>query len=306
MTRETKALLFAMLAVLLWSTVATAFKLALERFSPIQVLFVATLTSFLSILIIILTQNKLQLLALTIKQKSLKFICLSLLNPCAYYLTLFSAYDLLPASEAQPLNYTWAIALTLFGAIFLKQKIRKRDWLACCMGYCGVLIIATRGDVVGMSFTNTTGVLLALSSTLLWAAYWILNTKDKSDAVVSMCLCFLFGSLWLIPALIYMEGFSFGFLFSSNTSLLAAIYVGMFEMGFTFVFWLMAMRFSSNTALVSNLIFISPFISLYLLSVFIGETIYPSTIIGLVFIVIGLLFQQISLPSLSKLKRKAM
>ena len=31
-----------------------------------------------------------------------------LLNPCLYYLVLFKAYELLPAQQAQALNYSWA------------------------------------------------------------------------------------------------------------------------------------------------------------------------------------------------------
>ena len=73
----------------------------------------------------------------------------------------------------------------------------------------------------------------------------------------------------------------------------AVSYVGLFEMGITFLFWLKAMKTATNTALISNLIFISPFISLLLLSAIIGETIYVSTIVGLALIITGLLVQRL-------------
>ena len=53
------------------------------------------------------------------------------------------------------------------------------------------------------------------------------------------------------------------------------------------------MKTATNTALISNLIFISPFISLLLLSAIIGETIYVSTIVGLALIITGLLVQRL-------------
>jgi len=65
-------------------------------------------------------------------------------------------------------------------------------------------------------------------------------------------------------------------------------------MGISFVLWLMAIKLATNTAQVSNLIFISPFISLFLLSVIVGEDIHPSTFIGLVTIIAGLVIQQIN------------
>lgn len=52
----------------------------------------------------------------------LYYILLGAINPLAYYLVLFKSYDLLPASQAQPLNYSWAITLTLMAAVFLGQK----------------------------------------------------------------------------------------------------------------------------------------------------------------------------------------
>jgi drug/metabolite transporter (DMT)-like permease len=71
-----------------------------------------------------------------------------------------------------------------------------------------------------------------------------------------------------------------------------AIYIGIFEMGLTFVLWLTALKLSTNTARVSNLVFISPFISLMLISLIVGERILPSTVIGLAVIVSGIAIQQ--------------
>ncbi len=69
-------------------------------------------------------------------------------------------------------------------------------------------------------------------------------------------------------------------------------YVGLFEMGITFVLWLSALKATTNTARISNLIFISPFISLLLLAYIIGEQIHPSTFVGLILIIFGLIVQQ--------------
>ena len=63
-------------------------------------------------------------------------------------------------------------------------------------------------------------------------------------------------------------------------------------MGLAFVAWLTALKYAESTSKISNLIFISPFVSLLLLSQIIGETIYPGTIIGLVLIISGLLIQK--------------
>jgi drug/metabolite transporter (DMT)-like permease len=80
----------------------------------------------------------------------------------------------------------------------------------------------------------------------------------------------------------------------SPIGLLGATYVGIFEMGITFVIWLKALKFSKTTARVSNLIYLSPFLSLVFIYLFVGEQILFSTVIGLILIVVGIFVQQYS------------
>ena len=212
-----------------------------------------------------------------------------MLNPCLYYLLLFKAYGLLPAQQAQTLTYTWAIALSLLAVPFLGQKLRRRDGVAIVLGYFGALVIATKGDVFGLQFDSPLGVALALVSTLIWASYWILNTRNQGDPIVSLLLGFIISLPFIVAATWLLSDFAM----TAWQGWVGAIYVGLFEMGFGFVLWLMALRHATNTAPISNLIFISPFASLVLLNLLIGETIHPATPIGLGLIVAALLIQQL-------------
>lgn len=294
---EKRALLFAIASVLLWSTVATAFKLTLQQFSPIQMLTVASAVSAFALLVIAQRQGQLHRIVPTFKQRPFYFLLLGMINPLAYYLILFKAYALLPASQAQTINYSWAITLTLMAALFLGQKIRRQDYIAAALCYLGVIVIATRGDLFALNFTSPFGVTLALLSTLLWSGYWILNTKNQADPVISVLLGFLI-ALPFCLILAAWEGLSWN---SPNIQgWLSVIYVGLFEMGITFFLWLSALRLTRNTSRISNLIFISPFISLLLLSQIIGEEIHPTTLIGLVLIIAGLLIQQVKSKKISQ------
>jgi len=288
MKNEKRALILGLFAVLLWSTVATAFKLTLKEFSPIQMLSVAIAISSVALGITCYLQGKLNKVLKTFVTRPLYYLMLGLINPLAYYLILFKSYALLPASQAQPLNYSWAITLTIMASIFLGQKIRLQDWLACIIGYLGVLVIATKGDIFSLEFDSPLGVSLALLSTLLWAGYWILNTKNKAEPIVGLFLGFIISLPFAIIFSI-IEGAKWE---QSLNSWIAVSYVGLFEMGFTFVLWLSALKATNNTAKISNLIFISPFISLLLLAHIIREEIHISTLIGLIMIIIGLIIQQ--------------
>ena len=80
-------------AALLWSTVATAFKVALGFFSPLQLVLVAVLTSIFALLVILGLQQKLTLLARQLRQRPYFYLLTGILNPFAYYYVLFQAYD---------------------------------------------------------------------------------------------------------------------------------------------------------------------------------------------------------------------
>ncbi|ATB70179.1 permease of the drug/metabolite transporter (DMT) superfamily [Sulfurospirillum diekertiae] len=285
---QSKAYFFAISAVLLWSTVASAFKLSLAYFDALNLLLYASSFSLCVFFCAMGYQHKFYILFLYSKKTYFKLALLGLINPFIYYLVLFRAYELLPAQEAQPINYTWALTLTYLSVFILKQKISVYDFLAGLICYFGVLIISTHGDLWGFSFYSLTGVFLALFSTVLWSLYWIYNTKLHVDPLVGLFINFLFG----VPAILFYALITSHPLVFNIHGFLGSAYVGIFEMGITFILWLQAMKLSTNTAKIANLIFISPFLSLVFISIFVGEVILFSTYIGLIFIIIGLLLQQ--------------
>jgi drug/metabolite transporter (DMT)-like permease len=73
---------------------------------------------------------------------------------------------------------------------------------------------------------------------------------------------------------------------------MGSVYVGVFELGLTYILWMKGLQLAKTTAKVSNLVFISPFISLFFIRFFVGEEILISTIIGLALIIGGILMQQ--------------
>ena len=288
MTDNQKASLYALATALLWSTIATAFKIALNYLDPWQLVFwsVATSTTFLGCLVV--SRGNVRLLLSQFEQSPWLFLLLGLLNPFLYHVVLFAAYDLLPAQQAQALNYSWPIALTLLATAFLGQKLKPTSLLCCLLAYGGVLIVCTRGNFLSLNFASTHGVLLALTSTVIWALYWIFNTRCHGDAVVRLLLCFLCGLPWIVGATAIFSSF----IPPAVEGLAAAVYVGLIEMGFAYILWLKALKLSDNTALISNINYLSPFISLLFIANILGETIHPSTYGGLLLIVVAVVLQQ--------------
>jgi len=288
MTRQGRAYAYALTTVLLWSTIASAFKITLSYLEPIQLLLYAGSVSTLLLAGILVVQGKFGQIFCCTPRQYLMSLFLGFLNPFLYYLVLLQAYQLLPAQQAQPLNYTWAITLALLSVPLLGQRMRLAELGALLLSYAGVVIIATEGQPFSLHFTDGTGVALALVSTIIWAFYWIFNTRDTRDPVVALLVNFLCSFPFVLGyCLICSE-----LVWPPLPGLFGAIYIGFFEMGACFVLWLLALRYAENTARISSLIFLSPFVSLFFIHFLVGEEILPATYAGLVLIVGGLLWQK--------------
>lgn len=278
-------MLYGLGAVALWSTVATAFKVALGYMSPLELMWLASLVSWALIGALVMRQG---LAGQALRHGWRTAAWAGLMNPVAYYLVLFGAYDRLPGQEAMALNYTWALAMAFLAVPLLGQRLTRIDVLAGLIAYGGVWVIATRGAVFDVAFADPLGVAMALASTLVWALYWLLNARDHRPPLVAQWQNFSVG----VPVLTALLLAGPGLQWHGWPGLGAGVYVGLFEMGIAFVLWQLAVHRVSRTAKVSNLIFLSPPVSLLLLFLVVGEPILPSTLIGLVLILGGLALQQ--------------
>jgi len=288
------AYVYAGAAVLFWATSATAFKLSLSYIGELPLLLFASMTSTVVLLLYLVSTGRLRQLRSFSRNDYLWSAGLGLLNPFLYYVILFRAYSLLLAQEAQPINFVWPLMLVLLSIPLLHQRIKLASILAIFISFAGVVIIAIRPttprDILAFHFTNAPGVLLALGSTIIWALFWIYNTKDRRDAAVRLFVNFLFASAYILGLLlVFLKGQIYTW-----EGLLGGVYIGLFEMGITFLLWLKALKSAKTTAHVVNLIYLVPFLSLLCIAFVLGERIFPSTLIGLVLIVTGIVVQKLT------------
>ena len=279
-------------AVMLWSTVATAFSLSLQYLTPLQLVTLATVISWCFFAIRLSAPERRSALRVTSSKARATGLLVGWLNPGLYYLVLFAAYDRLPAQEAMAINYSWGITLALLAAPLLRQHLSAGALLAACISYGGILVIATRGAPLSLDFAQPLGVGLALLSTVLWSLYWVINTRLSLDPEVNLFLNFS-GALPLLLALLWWSNTPFPTLWQGWAG---GLYVGLFEMGLAFVLWMGAMKATTSTLRISSLIFLSPPLSLVLIWVIAGEPVKAYTLIGLVLILFGLWLQRRAEP----------
>jgi drug/metabolite transporter (DMT)-like permease len=289
MKETNKAILYACFAVLSWSTVATAFKKSLEHISHFELVLVSCVVSLLIFAVLMTIQKKWNLLKGISAKEWGYFALLGLLNPVAYYLVLFKAYDLLPAQVAQPINYAWPIVLVVLLAFVTKQRIPGNKYIGMAISLAGVATISLGGGLAMENGLSISGLLLAALSAFLWALYWVVNNKNKErfDASLAFFMTFFFGSLYMGIASLFV-----GVNLNTVPGLLWGSYVGAFEMGIPFICFGLAMRKTDNPTLINQLTYLSPFMSLFIISIVLGEKIVPTTMIGLALIVFGIIFNE--------------
>ena len=282
---ERSALLFGVGAVLLWSTVATGFKLGLRELAPLDLLWFGSTISCAFFASASAVTGRLRTLTVLPGRTWARYAVLGLLNPFLYYVVLFEAYDRLPAQIAQPLNYTWAITLALLAIPVLGQRLSWRTFTGMLVSYGGVVVLLAQGRFDGYPELDRVGIALALGSTLVWATYWLATVRGDDDPLVLMTASFLVGATAIGIVCVATHGLPL----LTWRRIGYGAWVGLVEMGVTFLLWQQALRRTAHAGRIAQLIFLSPFISLLLIDRVLGEHVRPSSFVGLALIVAGLL-----------------
>ncbi len=283
-----KAILLSSVAVLSWSTVATAFKIALNVMSVYSMVLVASLSAALIFAIAITATGKWSLMRGINRSMAPLLIAMGLINPVTYYMVLFTAYDYLPAQVAQPINYIWPIAVLVLLAVFNHEPIPARKYIGMALSLAGVATISLGGKGIAAGISPA-GIALAASSAVFWAAYWMLSNRinGRLDPLVTYFSTFAVGSAVLLAGAPIA-----GFDMPDLAALGAGAYIGAFEMAIPFICFGTALKITDNPALINQLCYLSPFLSLFFISTILGEPIMPTTYIGLAIIVAGLFYNQ--------------
>lgn len=285
-TRERQALLTGLCAVVLWSSVSTGFKLGLMTLTVLQLVLLGTLISTIVFaLAALLSDTKGSSRdSSTILPLLREAAPLALINPLLYYPALLAGYERLPAQVAQPLNYTWAVVLAVLAVPLLKQPLSARLLLGILVSYGGAVLIVIGSHWAPWVTLDSVGLVYIALSTVLWALYWVLNTRTHSPPLVLMLTSFALALPPLALATWWLDGWPP--LTLKNIGY--GVWIGAIEMGVTFLLWQRALRLTRSAARIGQLIFLAPFLALLPIHLLLGEPILWTSVAGLLVILTGL------------------
>jgi len=173
---------------------------------------------------------------------------------------------------------------------FLREKLTIKKLCSIFISFVGIVVIVTHGSLFTLSLTSLQGDLLALGGAAVFALFSVLGKKYRYDQVVSVFIYFLTALVFIAPTL---------FLFSSLKMPSFHVWLwlllnGLVVNGISYIFWFKALEYG-DTSVISNALYLTPFLSLVSITLFLGEQILLSSVVGLVIIVVGIVLQSVNL-----------
>ena len=296
MTPRRQSYLNLALCILLWASIPVASKKILVELNNLQMLFYSTVFSVIALGVLVLWQRK----TTRLFQHKLRDIAhlgwLGFLGAFLYYVLLYGAFANTSAAEGFVLAYTWPILISLLAVPLLGQKLTPIRLTAIAVSFSGVVVIVTRGQMVEFQVENLAGNLLALSGAFVFALFSILGRRANYDLTIAAFIYF-FAALICSGAAVALTG---NLPLPSLSVWGWLLYNGLLVNGVSYLFWFKALT-HGETFIVSNLLYLTPVLSLPLVRVFLDEPVHASAVSGLILILAGILLQ--SWPKLAAIAR---
>ncbi len=280
-----KAYMLAAVSILCWSTVATVAKLLLGSINNFQLLWMSSLFAGLFLLIVNIATRRIKILKEYKVKDFLTSILIGLPSTFFYYAFYYAGTAVMPASQAFIINYMWPIMSVVFACIILKEKLTWRKGLAIAISFVGVGIV-TSGELISFNATTLLGAVFCLIGAVSYGVFTALNQKKDYDNWLTMMLSYF--TTFILTTVI--NGASGNLFVPDLVQILGFAWNGMFTMAVANTVWVLALK-AGDTAKVSNLAYITPFLSLVWTFIFLGETPSIYSLVGLVVIILGIFVQ---------------
>ena len=202
-----------------------------------------------------------------------------------YYIFYYFGASQMPASQAFIINYLWPIMSLVFATIILKEKLTPRIALAICISFLGIVVIMV-GEIGNKSSSFWIGAVSCILGAVSYGVFTALNKKYTFDKTLSMMTNYFV--TFILTTII--NALNNNLFCPSLMQTIGIAWNGIFTMAIACTLWILALS-GGTTGKISNLAYITPFLSLVWASIFLDETLTVSSVLGLVIIILGIVIQ---------------
>lgn len=299
MSQHTVAVFQALFVVFLWATSWVFVKIGLHDIPPVTFAGMRYFLAFLCLLAVLLSNKAKDELRHLTRTEWLRFVLLGILLYAGTQGAVFVALAYLPAVTV---NLLWSFSsavIAILGVTFLSERPTFFQWAGILLAIVGAVIYFYPAEIPA---NQSIGFIVAVLGVLSNAAATILgrdiNRISKHSPLVVTVISMGIGSIVLLIAGIALEDAPV----LSIQSWAIVVWLALVNTAFAFTLWNHTLR--TLTAMQSGLINGTMLIWVAIFAViFLGETITPRELMGLIAASIGTLVVQLRIQR-QEIKRK--
>ena len=281
-----KSYMYAIVPVLIWSTLASIAKTILSALPNMEVLSISSVFAFIFLLLLNIKNGIIKKMdGFTLKDYSV-ISGLGFVGLFMYYALYYYGLTQLSSQEACILNYLWPIMLVIFSCIILKEKMTTVKGLAMLCSFIGIIIISV-GSKESVHGNPTLGMISCIVAAACYGLFSVMNKKLNYNQNISMMI------MWLVTAVAsgIFGNFTESWIPIRGAQWLGLLWLGIVVCALAYLLWAYAINNTKDTSKIANLAFLTPFLSLVLSGIFLKEQIQPRAFVALIFIIGGILLQ---------------
>lgn len=268
---------YALASVCLFATLGTGFKLSVRDLDSYSVVVWMGLFATAALLAECLRKGEGGRILEELRRKPFFFMVAGALGLGLQQILCLRAYELLSASEAVILTYTYPLMLVLLNRIFYRERSGYRSLMFVVLGFMGVYLLVSKGQWV--TFDLGAGAFVALACAFSFALFCMLIKNGSFRVLPGMFLFNLFGLLFLV-ALLPLYGMTWRIPLTTVTLL---AYLGIFPTALAFILWNRALQLIP-TPQASNFALLTPLLSLVVIFLVLHDHMTLSQIPGMALI----------------------
>lgn len=281
-----KEYMMAAVTVLLWSTLSAVSKLLINGLTPMSVLFYTSAIASVTLFLINIISNGISFYQQYTWKDYGKMIALGFLGLFCYTALYYIGLANLTSQIACIINYMWPMMIILFSCIILKETLTVKKLTSIAISFSGMIVICAQGTAAGFSKENMLGMAACFLAAICYGIYSVLNKKINYNQWMVLHIAFTVTAF--ISGIYCATTHTLGHL--DGFAIWGMLWIGIFVNAIAYVLWGIALN-RGETAKISILAYLCPFLSLVFGRILLGEKIAPLSFLGLVLIIGGVLLQ---------------
>ncbi len=280
-----RVFVYVVLCIVSWAFIPVCSKKVLVGMNSFAMMVFSNLISSFTLFGYLIFSKKLHLVYKYSKKDYAYMSFLGFLGTFLYYIFLYGAFSLAKAQEVFVINYLWPVLVVVFAVFILKEPLDLIKIFSIFISFSGIVVIATKGSISSFEFGSIRGDLLAFLGASSFALFSVLGKGSRYDESISVFVYFLFSFLL---SLVFLP---FSHITKIDMGIIFWLFVnGMIVNGISYLFWFNALKLG-KTHVVSNSVYLTPFVSLLFIWFFLNEKIQTYSVFALVLIMSGITLQ---------------